>query len=219
LPTQQAECFYSLFLLYKASGEETKAKENLEKSVNLGCAEAKKRIQYSYPKLTEIFNRYRDENKSIDFSDLDNIIQNIQEIEKEDEYYRVCLSCLLMLKDYEHTSNNLMMALDRVEYSINAKTGRHPKYASLIVLIGALCSENQCLGARFDYGNNRKKTYVKLNERIKDDSPYKLIFQLKLSGQKEIVVAGNGSICDLRTASIVEQVVFFLETYGEPYVL
>ena len=222
LATQQGECFYYLYLLSKASGEEVKAKDYLEKSANLGYEDAEKRIyeiRNSYPKLTEILNQYRNENKSIGFSDLDNIIQNLLEIEKEDEYYRVCRSCILMLKDYEHPTNDLPginglvnMALARVEYSIDAKTNRFPKYASLIVLVGALCGEN-----KDPIGSNARIIFEELNKRIESNSPYKSIFQLKLTRQKAIITAEKGLKCDLRTASIVEQVIFFLETHGESY--
>lgn len=215
LPTQQAECFYSLYLLYKAGGEETKAKEYLEKSADLGCAEAKKKmfvVQYSYPKLTEIFNHYRSDNNKIVFSDLQSVIhnRNLAKIEREDEYYTLCKHLLIRLED----SN--IGAFGPNCYWIDEKTSRFPKYESLIILIETLCSESSYVLA---YGSsyNSKELYAKLDGRIKNDSPYKLIFQLKQSEQKETIIAEKGLQCDLRTASIVEQVIFFLETHGESY--
>lgn len=225
LATQQAECFYSLYLLYKASGEETKAKEHLEKSANLGCAEAKKKVQYSYPKLTEIFNHYRSGNKEIDFSDLQSIIEdhNLFEIEKEDKYYTLCRYLLMQLRNSRLRRfggvNAINDIFESVCFSIDEKTHSFPQYESLIILIGALCGEN-IIKLAYGSGYNSKELYAKLDGRIKDDSPYKPIFQLKMTRQKVIITAEKGLKYDLRypaSASIVEQVIFFLETHGESY--
>lgn len=223
LPTQQAECFYSLYLLYKASGEETKAKEHLGKSANLGCAEAKKIVlfdaQYSYPKLTKILNHYRSGNKKIDFSDVQSIIHdhNLLEIEKEDEYYALCKRLLMQIEGPKSGYyGSITGIVGDVCYSIDAKTRRFPKYESLIVLIEALCGENRYI-LGYGSGSQSIRLYAKLDGKIKNDSPYKPIFQLKLTRQNAVITAEKGLKCDLRTASIVEQVVFFLETHGESY--
>lgn len=226
LPTQQAECFYSLYLLYKASGEETKAKEHLEKSANLGCAEAKKIVlfdaQYSYPKLTKIFNHYRSGNREIDFSDLQSIIgdHNLFELEKENKYYTLCRYLLMQLRNSRlRRVHDMDDIFESVCFSIDEKTRIFPKYESLIILIGALCGESS-IKLAYGSGYNSKELYAKLDGRIKDDSPYKLIFQLKKTRQKVIITAEKGLKYDLRTpitASIVEQVIFFLETHGESY--
>lgn len=223
LPTQQAECFYSLYLLSKERGEETKAKEHLEKSANLGCAEAKKivlfDVQYSYPKLTKIFNHYRSGNKKIDFSDVQSIIHdhNFLEIEKEDEYYALCKRLLMQIEG--PTSGyfgSITGIVGDVCYSVDARTRRFPKYESLIVLIEALCGENRYI-LGYGSGSQSRGLYAKLDGKIKNDSPYKPIFQLKLTRQNAVITAEKGLKCDLRTASIVEQVIFFLETHGESY--
>lgn len=222
LATQQGEFFYYLYLLSEANGEKVKAKEYLKKSSSFGYEEAEKRlaeVRENYPKLTAILNRYRSNDKQISFNDLENVIQNILEIENEDEYYGVCHYCIQMLKDCEPLNLDLanqMMAISRIEYSIDAISRRFPKYESLIVLIGTLCCEifySSPIGRVFHSEN----PYAKLLERIKDDSPYMTIFQLKLSKKTVIITAENGSECDLRNASIVEQIFFFMETHGESY--
>ena len=45
----------------------------------------------------------------------------------------------------------------------------------------------------------------------------KLIFDLKQSGQKRLIVSEKGLKCNLEDDSVVEQLFFFLETHGEQY--
>lgn len=209
--TQQAECYYFLYSLYKAIGDKNNADNCLEKSANLGCEEAGNELfgaKHSYPKLTGILNRYRSDNKRLALTDLDNISHDIITLEKDDEedgyrYYRICQFGIRMLKEFRPS-------MFSIESLINVKISAFPEYESLLFLIGALSFESQY---------DSVELFNKFDEKIDEESPYKLIFKLKQSGQKETIVAEKGSQCDLKTASIVEQVVFFLETHGEYYIV
>ena len=219
--SQQAECCFFLYSLYKSTGDEDRAFVYLKKSSNLGFEKAKRDLfvaTHSYPGLSEILDCYRSDYKRLSVSDLDNISRDIGRIEKEDKYYSLCRYGIKTLKEHQPVSDPFrrkaeLRSQDAIRISMESLmnttiTCSFTEYKSAVLLIGALSFEQQ-----FDSVELFKRNIGKLEE----DSPYKLIFDLKQNGQKEIIVSEKGLKCDLNDASIVEQLFFFLETHGERY--
>ena len=218
---RQAECFFLMYSLYKKIGDKDKAIACLEKSSSLGFEKAKKEwfdITHSYPKLTQILDRYRDGNNRISVSDLDKISHDLDKIEKEDDFYSLCRYGIKILKEHQPESDPIrrkteLRSQDAIRISMETLMGttatcNFPEYKSVVFLIGALSFEQQ-------FGS--VELFKKYVGKLEEDSPYKPIFGLKQSGQKGVVASEKGLKCDLNDASIVEQLLFFLETHGERY--
>lgn len=219
--SQQAECCYFLYSLYKTIGDKDQALACLEKSSSLGFEKATKDLfvaTHSYPKLTEVLDRYRSDNKRLSVSDLDNISRDINKFEKEDKYYALCKYGIKTLKDHQPISDPIrrkaeLRSQETIRISMEslmntAITCGFPEFKSIVVLIGALSFEQQ-----FD----SVELFKRYSGKLEEDSPYNLIFDLKKNGQKGIIVSEKRLKCDLNDASIVEQLFFFLETHGERY--
>ena len=218
---QRAECCYFLYSLYKAIGDEDHAVGYLEESANLGFEEAEMEwfgVRHSYPQLTEILNRYRSDNKRISLSDLDSISRDIGRLDKEDKYYNLCRFAIKTLKEHQPISDPIrrkseILSQDAIKFSLESKINTtvacsFPEFRPLLILVGALSFELQ-----FD----SVELYNRNEGKIDDSSSYKLIFDLKQSGQKRIIVSEKGLKCNLEDDSVVEQLFFFLETHGEQY--
>lgn len=217
---QRAECCYLLYSLYNAIGDADKAVACLEEASNLGLEEARKElfgVSHSYPELTEILDRYRSDNKRITVSDLDSISRDIGRLDK-DEYYNLCRFAIKTMKENQPSSDPVrrkseIISQDAIKFSLESKINTNiacsfPDYRPLMILIGALS---------FEFHFDSVELYSRNEGKIDYESPYKLIFDLKQSGQKGIIVSDKGLKCNLKDDSVVEQLFFFLETHGEQY--
>lgn len=218
---QRAECCYFLYSLYKAVGDTEQADVCLEEASNLGLAEAKRElfgVTHSYPQLTEILDHYRSDKKRLSLSDLDSISHDIGKLDKEDRYFSLCRFGIKTLKEHQPISDAIrrkseLISQDAIKFSLESKINTtvacsFPEYKPLLILIGALSFELQ-----FD----SVEIYSRNIGKIDDDSPYKLIFDLKQNEQNRIIVSEKGWRCNLEDDSVVEQLFFFLETHGEQY--
>lgn len=205
----QAECFYYLASLYEKVGKKEKAGDSMKKASDLGYAKAIMRIRAispRYPELTNILNHYRD-GKNITFGDLSAIIKDIKTIEGKDIYYMVCGNCIKMFKE----TINDRFSEDAIGWD-NLITRREvlldkygESYELLIALVAALAWEL------------KKQSLEMFEEEYFIDKYKNKFYELKRTNKKVVVCVSRGMQCNLKEDSIIDQMFFCLETFGEAY--
>lgn len=205
----QAECFYYLAILYEKVGEKKNVSDCMKRAADLGYATAIKRmraISPRYPELTNILNHYRD-GKSIAFGNLSAIIKDIKTIESKDIYYMVCGNCIKMFKE----TINDRFSEDAIGWD-NLITRREvlldkygESYELLIALVAALAWEL------------KKQSLEMFEEDYFIDKYKNKFYESKRANKKVVVGASRGMECNLKEDSIIDQMFFCLETFGEAY--
>ena len=219
LETDKAKCYFYLALLYQ-NRDKSKADDYMKESANLGFKEAAKRIRRIkplYPELTKIINSYRID-KKVAYKDLASINKELKAIEKKNYYFSVCHSCIKLFMETVGCFDEENGRFVNLEYEdllvrerklcssfvqIRLDDNLWRSFDPLIELVSALAWE-------------QKKGSNKLFEEGIDYN-CNLMIKLKKAGKKEILKSARGLECDLKNDTIVEQMIFLLETYGEAY--
>ena len=166
----------------------------------------REKVNPSYPELTRILNRYRNGRRII-WDDIPEINKELSANIKKDYYFKVCYSCVVMFKKtIEDTFTDSRVGfenlLDRRELLFES-FGQ--SYELLVVLIAGLAWEEKTQDT--DYYDEE---YFIEKYRNK-------FYELKRANKKAVIAASSGMECNLKKDSIIEQMFFCMETYGEEY--
>lgn len=205
----QAECFYFLSTLYENKKNVDKSIEYLERSAKLGYREAKNKlisITSSHPEFSEILNHHRNEGK-IAYGDLSAINKELKNNIKKDEYFKICFDCIKMFKEtIDDKFSDDAVGWDNLVVRRESLFGKYGKpYELLIALVAALAWEL------------KKQSLEFFEEDYFIDTYNNKIYELKRTNKKAIVCASRGMECNLKEDSIIQQMLFCMETFGEAY--
>lgn len=205
----QAECFYYLASLYEKVGEKKKAGACMKKASELGFAKAiikMRAISPRYPELTNILNHYRD-GRTIAFGSLSSIMKDIKTIESKDIFYMVCGNCIKMFKEtindrFSEDAVGWDNLISRREILLD-KFGE--SYELLIALVAALAWEL------------KKQSLEMFEEEYFIEKYRNKFYESKRTNKKDIIHTSRGMECNLKEDSIIEQMFFCMETFGDAY--
>ena len=206
---EKAEYCYYLASLYEKVGEKKKAGDCMKKASDLGYAKAIMRMRTNnsrYPELTNILNHYRD-GKSIAFGNLSAIMKDIKTIEGKDIYYMVCGNCIKMFKE----TINDRFSEDAIGWDnlVDRREALFDKYGKSYELIIALVA---------DLAWELKKQSLEMFEADsfigKCENKF---YESKRANKKVVICSSRGMECNLKEDSIIDQMFFCLETFGDSY--
>lgn len=209
--SEKAECLYILSKLYKESKEKKKANECLMESNQLGNKKARLELMKlqsnnsRYPELTEILKSYEDE---ITLEHLPKIYKSIMLCDEYDysEIYSVFQHCIGLFMEV-NGNNPLYSKIDSVIDERGRLSRQYPKFQPLIYIVTGLAWEQK---------KGSKELFVRTGKTA-FSSNYQKIIDAKKYNNAPTVTGEKGLECDLLNDSPIEQMFFFMETYGEQY--
>lgn len=204
----KGECLYILYTLYESVQNKGMAKIALKLAAELGYKQAKKKLPPTaprYPKIMEMSKRAHEgtiNSIGAELYQLSKTTENAQ----EKAHYLTCYHCIQL---FIHTKYNYYTT-QPVKEDRN-EIGRKNKDAKpLVFLVAGLACE------KYSYLEDNKIMYKDIgNYALPDD--YRRIFEAKKTNEELIVTAECGLSCNVLKDSIIDQMFFFMETYGEKY--
>lgn len=203
----KGECLYILYTLYESVQNKGMAKMALKLSAGLGYQQAKKKLPPTaprYPKIMEMSKRANDGTINSIGAELFQLSKS-SENTQEKAHYLTCYHCMqLFIRTRYNYYNTQPVKEDRNEIGRNNKDEK-----PLVFLVAGLAWENK----RHDNG---KEMYKDIGNYVLPDD-FRKIFEAKKANKELVVTAECGLNCNVLKDPIIDQMFFFMETYGEKY--
>ena len=203
----QGECLYILSTLYEKVQEHNMSKMCLKMAEGSGFQIEKKESQTSsfrYPELSNLIQSFKKTlNRDVIVGDLYNLsskLWNILMNRRNDKYYEVCYECLAMYSSVDTTSRAVLISSRSRIIDIMNDT------KPLAYIVVALAWEEK---------TKSKDLYGISKSAI--PSNYWKVFEIKQFGKEVVITSECGLQCNTVRDTNIEQMFFFMQTFGERY--
>lgn len=204
----KGECLYILYTLYESVQNKGMAKMALKLSAGLGCQQAKKKLPPTtprYPKIMEMSKRANDGTINSIGAELFQLSKSAENTQ-EKAHYLTCYHCIqLFIHTRYNYYNTQPVKEDRNEIGRNNKDEK-----PLVFLVAGLAWEAET------WRDNNKEMYKEIGNYVLPDD-FRKIFEAKKANKELVVTAECGLSCNVLKDPIIDQMFFFMETYGERY--